>query len=159
MKWIQRLKRQEKTLPDLWQDKAFRGAYRLSNSDIASMPEKTEDSSELRRKLALLFHERLHENYDQLEAKCDIKRDTFQKMLRHKNGRSITYPMLAKFCIGACLSKAEAEELFQLTGHPLNEKVPCDYILLCTLKNRDDINDFDLDLQKYGYDSVLSKPD
>lgn len=147
------------SIPELWQHEPNFTALRLTKTDRLGMPPKTEDISELRRRLGQLFHERFQEQYGQLEVKCDIKRDTFQKMMRYKNGRNITYTMLAKFCIGAGLTESEANELFLLTDHHLNKQNQCDYILLCTLKNGDDISDYDSDMQEYGYGSVLSKAD
>jgi hypothetical protein len=82
-------------------DYAFAG--RLTAQDIANMPDETKDIGKLKRRLSEIFNIKLNNNYAKLEADCDIKRDTFQKVLRAKNGRNITYTLLAKFCVGAKL--------------------------------------------------------
>ena len=139
-------------------DYAFAG--RLTAQDIANMPDETKDIGKLKRCLSEIFNIKLNNNYAKLEADCDIKRDTFQKVLRAKNGRNITYTLLAKFCVGAKLSEQEARELFLLMGHELNnQKYRCDYILICELKNGCDILEFDADLKKYGIPGILSETD
>lgn len=138
-------------------DYAF--ASRLTAQDIANMPDETKDIGKLKRRLSEIFNIKLNNNYAKLEADCDIKRDTFQKVLRAKNGRNITYTLLAKFCVGAKLSEQEARELFLLMGHELSSKNRCDYILICELKNGSDILGFDADLKKYGISGILSETD
>ena len=146
-------------LPEFFEDDyAFAG--RLTAEDIANMPDETKDIGKLKRRLSEIFNIKLNNSYAKLEADCDIKRDTFQKLLRAKNGRNITYPLLAKFCVGAKLSVQEARELFLLMGHELNNnRYRCDYILICELKNGSDILEFDADLKKYGIAGVLSETD
>lgn len=136
-----------------------KGAYRLTVADIAGMPKDTLDIDGLRKKLSDFFVQRLNCNYNMLEARCDIKRDTFQKVLRFKNGRSITYELLAKFCVGVGVSQEEAKELFAMMGHNLSPLNRADYILLCELNNHGDIVEFDEDLRCFGYKSILSKAD
>ena len=146
-------------IPDFFSE-AYNVAGRLTAQDIANMPDETKDIGKLKRRLSEIFNIKLNNNYARLEADCDIKRDTFQKVLRAKNGRNITYTLLAKFCIGAKLSEQEARELFLLMGHELNnQKYRCDYILICELTNGCDILEFDADLKKYGIPGILSETD
>lgn len=107
------------------------------------------DINALRRDLSLLFTEKLSNKYPQLEARCDINRDTFQKVLRFKNGRNITYKLLAKFCVGARLSEAQTRKLFEYMDYHLTDKNLADYILLCNLHNGCTIDEYLADLQKY----------
>lgn len=144
-------------MPDLWADDAVY-SHRLTDRDLADMPDDTKDLDALKVRLYDLFHEKLG-GYAQLEVKCDIKRDTFQKMLRFSNGRNINYTHLAKFCIGASLTEGEARELFLLMGHDLNERNRCDYILLHELRNHGSLEDYDADMIQFGYGSVISKAD
>lgn len=144
-------------VPDLWADDAVH-THRLTDHDLACMPDDTKDLDTLRLRLYDLFHEKLG-GYAQLEVKCDIKRDTFQKMLRFSNGRNIKYMNLAKFCIGAALTAEEASELFLLMGHELSERNRCDYILLQELRNHGTLEDYDADMIQFGYGSVISKAD
>lgn len=133
---------------------------RLTEQDLADMPDDTRDIGRLRRMLSEIFNIKLQNNYARLETDCDIKRDTFQKALRAKHGRNITYPLLAKFCIGTKLSEQEARELFLLIGHDLDDKrIRSDFILIRELRNGGDILEFDEDLKKHGYPSVLSNAD
>ena len=144
-------------MPDLWADGAVH-TRRLTEQDLADMPDDTKDLDALRVRLHELLYEKFG-GYGKLESRCDIKIDTFQKMLRFKNGRSINYIHLAKFSIGAGLSEEEAKELFLLLGYELNERNRCDYILLHELRNHGNILDYDEDMVRFGYDSVISKPD
>ena len=138
-------------------DYAFAG--RLTAQDIANMPDETKDIGKLKRRLSEIFNIKLNNNYAKLEADCDIKRDTFQKVLRAKNGRNITYTLLAKFCVGAKLSEQEARELFLLMGHELSGRNRYDYILLRELNNGGDLLEFDEDLKKFKLSGILSETD
>ena len=135
-----------------------RGVYRLTKVDVDDMPPDGRDLNALRLRLSELFNNRF-QGYAQMENLCDIKRDTFQKILKFKNGRNVTYDLLAKFCIGAQLSPQEAIDLFALTGYLLNGKNRADYILLCELKNKGSIEDYDSNRRKYGYSSIISEAD
>ena len=138
-------------------DYAFAG--RLTAQDIANMPDETKDIGKLKRRLSEIFNIKLNNNYAKLEADCDIKRDTFQKVLRAKNGRNITYKLLAKFCVGVRLSEQEARELFLLMGHELSNKNRWDYVLICELNNGGDLLEFDEDLKKLKLPGILSETD
>ncbi len=148
-------------MPDLWADEAIH-SHRLTDQDLADMPDDTKDLDALKVRLYDLVREKLG-GYAQLEVNCDIKTDTFQKLIRFSNKknskRNINYTMLAKFSIGAGLSEEEARELFLLMGHELNERNRCDYILLHELRNHGDLLDYDADMVKFGYGSVISKAD
>jgi len=100
------------------------------------------DIDALRTALATLFIKNLDGNYAKLEYRCNIKRDTFQRHLKYRNGRDITYISLSKFCVGAGVSIEEAKELFLYTGYALSSQNMCDYILLCTLQNSDAIDEY-----------------
>ena len=136
----------------------MRSSYFLTDADIAGMPDDTRDIDTLRIRLSEYF-ERFKNGYSELEVKCDIKRDTFQRVLKLKNGINITYQLLAKFCIGAQLSVDETMELFELNGIFLNKKSRYDYILLGEINRNGTIDDYDNDLKMYGYKSILSNPD
>ena len=148
-------------MPDLWNETGIR-LHRLTESDLAGMPDDTKDLDTLKIKLYDLLREKLG-GYDKLEADCDIKRDTFQKAIRFsnspKNERSINYTMLAKFSIGAKLTETDAAKLFALMGHKLSEQNRCDYILLHELRNHGTLLDYDEDMIRFGYGSILSKAD
>lgn len=136
----------------------LRVVNRLTAVDVDDMPPDGRDINALRLKLSELFNNRF-QSYAQLENLCDIKRDTFQKILKFKNGRNVTYDLLAKFCIGAQLSPQEAIDLFALMGYILSRNSRADYILLCELKNKGTIEDYDSSRRKYGYSSILSESD
>ena len=144
-------------MADLWADDAVH-SHRLTNQDLAEMPGDTKDLDALKVRLYDLLREKLG-GYAKLEVNCDIKTDTFQKMLRFKNGRNINYTVLAKFSIGAGLSEEESRELFLLMGHELSERNRCDYILLHELRNHGTLEDYDADMVQFGYGSVFSKAD
>ena len=145
-------------MPDFGDEKVI-CAHRLTAKDLAEMPDDTKNLDQLKIRLYDLFYEKLGRNYAKLEVRCDIKRNTFQKMVRLQGGRNITYSKLAKFCIGAKLSEEEAIELFSFMGHHLNEKNRCDYILLHELRNGGNLEDYDADMIQFGYGSVLSEQD
>ena len=144
-------------LPDFWEESGTT-SYRLTEKDLAEMPEDTKNIDALKVQLYDLMHEKLG-SYAKLELLCDIKTDTFQKVMRLKKGRNVTYPFLAKFCIGANLGESKARELFAMMGHHLSEENRCDYILLHELRNHGTLEDYDADMVAFGYDSVISQPD
>lgn len=144
-------------MPDLWVDEA-KHSHRLTDQDLAGMPDDTKDLDALKVRLYDLLQEKLG-GYAKLEVNCDIKTDTFQKVIRFKNGRNVTYTFLAKFSIGAGLTEEETRELFSLMGHDLSERNRCDYILLHELRNRGSLEDYDADMIHFGYGSVISKAD
>jgi N-acetylglucosamine kinase-like BadF-type ATPase len=131
--------------------------YEIGKAGLAHALQ-TADGRQKEGILECLLHEKLG-GYGKLELLCDIKRDTFQKTIRFKGGRNINYVFLAKFSIGAKLSEAEARELFLLMGHELSERSRCDYLLLCELRNGGTLEDYDSDMVRYGYGTVLSKAD
>lgn len=144
-------------MPDLWTDEA-RHFHRLTDRDLAGMPDDTKDLDALKVRLYDLLQKKLG-GYAKLELYCDIKTDTFQKVIRLKNGRNVTYTFLAKFSIGAGLTEAEARELFLWMGHDLSERNRCDYILLHELRNHGTLEDYDADMIQFGYGGVISKAD
>lgn len=140
----------------LWETNA---ACRLTSEDRRGMPPDNTDIAKLRILLYGYYRERFG-SCAMLEARCDIKRDTFQKVIRMQNGRSITWQFIAKFAVGARLSVEQAQELFELMGSPLDpQKKRYDYILLCELKNGATIEEYDKDLITLGYSSIFSKAD
>ena len=141
---------------DLWAQ-SEKPSYMLTPAELAGMPESPGKQIErLRVRLAGYFAEKFDCNYSTLQIECDLKPDTFQKVLRFRNGRNVTYPFLAKFCVGAGLTVEEAEELFLLMGHQLTEKNLSDYILMCVLSKHDDIMEYDADMRAQGLKGILS---
>jgi len=133
-------------------------SFRLTAKEQGVLPPKP-DIVLLRIRLSEFFHTKLLHDYNRLEVECDIKRDTFHRFLKFRNGKNITYVQLAKFSVGARLSVDEARELFVLMGQPLNERNRYDYILLCELNHGSSIAEYDDDLHQYGYPSIFSKAD
>lgn len=132
-------------------------SYRITENQLSKLPLVTKDTNALRRKISEIFNTVFHRNYAKLETECDIKSNTFQKVMRFNNCRNVTYIFLAKFCIGAKLSITVTNELFALMGHELNKKNRSDYILLCELQNHCDILEYDEDMKKYCNTSILSE--
>ena len=137
----------EDSEPDFW-EQAENVSGRMSREMAEALPDDM-DIDELRYRLSELFFSKFKNNYSMLEACCDIKRNTFQKVLKAKNGRNVTYILLAKFCVGAGLSVSEAKELFSLMGHELSDTSRRDVILCNILNTHQDIVEFDKDLQQY----------
>ena len=156
---IKDMKFETEQMPDLFSISSKKSSYRLTDRDLANLPDETKNITKLRVRLTSLYMEKLKGNGAQLEATCDIKRDTFRKVTSHKNGRSVTYPFLAKFCIGLALSIEEAKELFLLMGHELSHNNRYDYILLCELKNKGTLEEYNNDLLSFGYEGIISKAD
>lgn len=130
----------------------------ISPYNLAEMPPLDPDGQrvKLRRLLSSVFHQKLDGNYEYLETRCDIKRDTFQKVLRANGGRGMSRTMLAKFVVGAGLDESTADELFLCQGTGLDRRSRFDYILMCAIHDKDDIVTFNQDLIKYGCGSILS---
>lgn len=141
---------------DLWK-KEESSSYFLTAAEIAGMPEGNDKRIvDLRKKLSDYFAEKFGFNYSRLETDCDIKPDTFRRVISFRNGRNITYTLLAKFCVGAKLTVDEAEEVFVMMGHQLSDKNRSDYILKCELSKHCDIMEYDSDLKKHGLKGILS---
>lgn len=137
-----------------------KASYRVSRKDAADIPRTDEEAKrELRIMLTTLFALNLNQNYAQLESRCDIKPDTFQKIIRKRNPKGISRTMLAKFVVGAKVDIKTADTLFLYLGHGLDDRNRFDYILMCALRDKDDIEIFNDDLMKYGYPSIFSSPD
>lgn len=144
-------------MPELSAKDSHSASYRMTAAQLAGMPKDNRDIAALRRRISELFNEKLNNNYAKLESNCDIKRDTFQKMLKFRNGRNITYTQLAKFCVGAKISETESRELFSLMGYELNGRNLCDYVLICELQTGSDISDYDKDMIEHYGKSILSQ--
>lgn len=133
--------------PDFWEgDEKVSG--RMSQAAIDALPDDI-DIDGLRDRLSELFFSKFGNSYPMLEACCDIKRNTFQKVLKYKNGRNVTYILLAKFCIGAGLTTSEAKELFSLMGHGLSSGSRRDAVFMNILDTHQDLDEFNKDLQTY----------
>jgi hypothetical protein len=134
-----------------------KSSYKLTSDNIRKMPSK--DMDDLRCKLVELFYEKLGNDYNELLIRCDIKSNTFQKMINFKGKNNITYKNLAKFAIGASLSLDETIELFALRGFSLYERNKSDYILICEIVNKGNLIDYDEDMKKYCNKSIISGED
>ena len=130
---------------------------RITAEELANMPDDKKDLTILRCRISALFHQKFNGNYIMVQALCDIKENTFRRVLRMQKSRNITYTFLAKFCVGATLNVDEAKELFELMGHNLSEKNRYDYILLCELKKGCDIAEYDKDLRAFGYEGIFDE--
>lgn len=134
-----------------------RVSYRMNAADRSRMPAGgSEQMDELRDRLYALFIEKLGADYKRLELECDIKRNTFQKMVRRSSGKNIVYTPLAKFVVGAKIDVEEATRLFDMIDHHLSEKSRYDYILLCNLRNKGSVEEYNDDLVEFGYKSIYS---
>ena len=137
-------------------EEEYAGSYELTANQVKGLPRNDEDLSELRNMLADIFAEKLGESYAQLESRCDIGAESFRKYIRHLTGRVIPAEALAKFCVGAGVSPDEAKLMFELSGRKLSERRRFDYILLCTLENKENLLEFDRNLAAYGEKGILS---
>ena len=141
---------------DLWAE-SEKASYMLTPAELAGMPESPGKQIErLRIRLSDYFAEKFDCNYSKLQCECDLNPETFRKVLSFRNGRNVTYPFLAKFCVGARLTVEEAEELFLWMGHQLTEKNMSDYIIMCVLDKHDDIMEYDADMRAQGLRGILS---
>lgn len=146
-------------IPEFPQENNKATSYYMTEEEIRKIPKDTQNVDILRIKLSE-YYRRSFKSYAEFESKCDIKRDTFQKMLKLKNGRNVTYVMLAKFAIGAELSVSEANELFTLMGRTLDyEHYQFDYILKCNLEKKCDIIEFGKDVKEYCNRNIFTEAD
>ena len=81
------------------------------------------------------------------EPGCDILYNTYKKYMGLK--RPVTRSALAKFAVGLGLSLKDANELFRLEGGELNETNDFDYITIHALMDRDNVLDFQDEVEKY----------
>jgi len=81
------------------------------------------------------------------EPGCDIPYNTYKKYMGLK--RTVTRLALAKFAVGLSLSLDDANELFRLQGGELNETNDFDYITIHALMDKDNVMDFQEEVEKY----------
>ena len=127
--------------------------------NINGMTFESEDIIEfedLRCKLSEYFCDKLNGDYNELLIRCDLKANTFQKILNFKGKNNITYKTLAKFAIGLGLTLEETKELFALRGFGLNEKNKADYILICEIVNKGNLIDYADDMKEYCKQNIIS---
>ena len=132
----------------------IKGAYKLTEKDLRKMPSGYFD--DLRCKLSEYFCDKLNGDYNELLIRCDLKANTFQKILNFKGKNNITYKTLAKFAIGLGLTLEETKELFALRGFALNEKNKADYILICEIVNKGNLIDYADDMKEYCKQNIIS---
>ncbi|MDR2180304.1 MAG: hypothetical protein LBP21_08340 [Synergistaceae bacterium] len=78
---------------------------------------------------------------------CDIPYNTYKKYMGLK--RPVTRVAIAKFAVGLHLSLDDANRLFRLQGGELNETNDFDYITLHALRDKDNVQDFLEEVEKY----------
>jgi hypothetical protein len=77
-----------------------------------------------------------------------IKQDTFRRWM--KGTRNVSKKELVKFVVGLGVEIEITKKLFYLNGHPLNyEKNRLDFIVVCAIRDKDDIEQFGNDVKKY----------
>ena len=126
---------------------AKENAARVSRADMLSISEDDEKYIKLRQKLASLFHEKADGSYGKLEADTYIRQNTMQTWLSGK--RKANRISLALFVVGLRVDYETANNLFSLQSHPLNNNNRFDYILICALRDGDDIEQFGNDVMEY----------
>ena len=132
-------------------------AYRFSDGDIIPQSDEIKTSI-LRKKLTELIFTKFDGNHAKLESLCAINKDNVMKFLSKgkRNRNSISRNVLGKVCVGAKLTVEEAQELFVLQGHaldPVNNLF--DAIVVCCLKNKDDI--YEMIRMCQEYDVVIDR--
>lgn len=121
--------------------------FMVTYEEMRKMPTYNEKCLRLRQMLQKLFETKTEGNYAQMEAKCDISQDLLRKIFR--GTRSIQRDVLAKFVVGLRVDRSTVNELYDLLGHPLNDKDPLDHITICALRDGDDIYRFIEEFEKY----------
>jgi hypothetical protein len=126
-----------------------KACYRVSESDLKSMPDTEEQKqAELRELIIELFEEKLGGSYVKIQEYCDIGRTAFSKYIHGKNG--ISKVALTKIAIGLKLSQEEYEHLLALNSTPFDYDCRFDFIAACELREHDELETFYEDLRKHG---------
>lgn len=123
--------------------------------DSSAVP--TQDSTLLREKIRDIIWDKTDEyelkhktklsKYRVLEINCRIPSDTAKKAITGKY--NITRNFLAKFVVGLKLGIEEANELFYLESGKLNLTNSFDYIIYHALEDKDLIDFFIEEVEKY----------
>ena len=116
----------------------------VSLLDMLNMPAANKKNVALQKSLQNIWHKKAGGSYEKLESLCQIKQNTFQTWMNGR--RNISRSELAKFVIGLTLDRKTADELFALQGHPLDEKDIFDFIIICAIRDNDDIAQFGKDV-------------
>jgi len=127
---------------------ACTSSARINSAQIRDLPSEEDlNKTTLRRKLADLFFMKAEGDFERLEITTYIKQDTARKWFNGKN--RVSRRGLAKFVVGLKIDIDTADELFSLQGHPISLRNRFDYIVACSVKNGDGIEDFYDDVLKY----------
>ena len=125
-----------------------RFVVRVTTAEVRGIPTDTEKSITLRKRLSTLYHEKAEGSYIKLEVKTQIKQNTFQKWMN--GSRNVSRKELAKFAVGLALDMEIVDELFRMIGHSLDyENNRFDFIVACAIRDKDDIEQFGNDVEKY----------
>ena len=111
---------------------------RMLEAILLSQKEETGKAKSIQRMIA---------GESEKEPGCDIPYNTYKKYMGLK--RAVTRPALAKFSIGLGLSLDDANKLFRLQDGALNESNDFDYITIHALMDKDNILDFQEEVEKY----------
>ena len=139
---------------ETWEPHIERGhedtVFRLSKGDLPLSDDMKQ--VKLRLKMKDYFKQRLDNKYDTVWQKCCINQNTIKKIIG-SGDRGVTRRVLAKFCIGIEATLEEADELMTLQGHHLDDSVKLDVILMDSLKDGIDIDEYyDRCLNEYDFD-------
>ena len=111
---------------------------RFLEAALHSQKEKTGKAKSIQRMIA---------GESEKEPGCDIPYNTYRKYMGLK--RAVTRPALAKFAVGLGLSLDDANALFRLQYGELNETNDFDYITIHALMDKDNIMDFQDEVERY----------
>lgn len=132
---------------------------RTENNPVYSVtPEEMKKFANNASDLSIMIYEKKIENdqkyglkatpgYDKIEDLCMISTTSLKKTM---NGTDrVTRTFLYKFCVGLQMSVDEANKFFSLCEGELNEENPADYICIKALQDKDAIENFCADYEKY----------
>lgn len=105
---------------------------------------------ELKGRFSQIWWEKFGGDGVRLSRECGIAQDTFYRLTKRMEGRNIKRHHVLRLSIGARLTEAEARELLDMLGEPLDEEHSrLDYIFLCNLRHGSPIEELEHDLRKY----------
>lgn len=133
--------------------------FRLSDFERRELLKIYDKDDELRRKITnycQIKHKEKNSPYSEClfaATECGVSKSYMRKII--KGEKAVTRKFLGRFCVGLKLTPEESDELFSYTGHRLVFGYTYfDSITMCAIRDGDDIEDYEKELEKY-YDPTI----
>lgn len=131
-------------------------SFRLKESDYKLLPEEqNRRQADLRIKIIELFEEKLDNKFTNVEEVCDIERSLFSKYVKGRT--NLSKSSIIKFALGLKLSPEETLEMLSMNGTALDYDCRFDYICMCAIRDKDELEDLNDELISHGCIGIIKE--